>query len=137
MHIEPTPAQLAAFVGATAAEPLYMLNLLRFKTTADGVLAAENISGTEAYDRYAAAVGLHLARVGGELFWAGACSRALIGPDDGEWDVVAIARYPNRQAFLDMISDPAYLETAALRSAALADSRLIPCGDLQPRSRLP
>ena len=130
MNIEPTPAQLEAFLGASGTEPLFMLNLLRFKDTADGPLAAENISGAEAYGRYAAAVAPHLARVGGQVHRAGACSPALIGPEAGEWDLVAIARYPTRQAFFDMISEPSYLETAALRSAALSDSRLIPCGEL-------
>jgi len=130
MHIEPTPAQVQTFVAAADEQPLFMLNLLRFKEIADGPLLAENISGGEAYGRYAAAVAPHLARVGGELSWAGACSPALIGPEAGEWDLVAIVRYPSRQAFLDMISDPSYLETASLRSAALADSRLIPCAAL-------
>jgi uncharacterized protein (DUF1330 family) len=130
MYIEPTPAQLQTFVGDADGEPVFMLNLLRFKDTADGVLASEGISGADAYARYAAAVAPHLARVGGELVWAGGCDPALIGPSDAEWDLVALVRYPNRQAFVAMVSDADYLKTAALRSAALADSRLIPCRGL-------
>jgi uncharacterized protein (DUF1330 family) len=123
MAIDPTPVQLAAF-GATTdrPEPVVMLNLLRF---APG-------TGAEAYGRYAAAVAEHLERVGGSLLWAGACDDPLIGPEAREWDAVAIVSYPSRAAFIEMVSDPAYLEIARDRSAGLADSRLIPCTPAAP-----
>jgi uncharacterized protein (DUF1330 family) len=63
------------------------------------------------------------------MMWAGACDDALIGPEGREWDVVAIVRYPSRAAFLEMVSDPSYLEIAEYRSSGLADSRLIPCAE--------
>lgn len=114
-HIEPTPEQFEAFgAAATNAEPVYMLNLLRF-------------SDAEAYGRYAEATGPHLQRVGGEVVWAGACDEALIGPSAREWDVAAVVRYPSRAAFLEMVGDEGYLAIAQDRSAGLADSRLIPC----------
>jgi uncharacterized protein (DUF1330 family) len=118
MHIDPTPEQVQAF-GATLErpEPVYMLNLLRFKERADGIDAPDGISGAEAYGRYAAATAGHLARVGGEIVWAGACDAALIGPGAPEWDVAAVVRYPSRAAFLEMVSDPGYRETVAHRSA--------------------
>jgi hypothetical protein len=34
---------------------------------------------------------------------------------------------PSRSAFLEMVADPAYLETSRIPTAALADSRLPPC----------
>ncbi len=128
MHIDPTPAQLEAFVAGAQgnSDPVFMLNLLKFKEQADGLDAGK--SGIEAYMTYAGETAAHLGRVGGELLWAGACTPALIGPEQGEWDVVAIVRYPTRQAFIDMVSDPDYLASARHRSAGLADSRLVPCG---------
>jgi len=118
MHVDPTPEQAQSFAStANGAEPVFMLNLLRFN---EG-------SGAEAYMRYAAATREHLARVGGELLWAGSCDEALIGPQAREWDAAAIVRYPSREAFLAMVADPGYLEIAADRRAGLADSRLIPC----------
>ena len=36
-----------------------------------------------------------------------------------------IVKYPNKAAFLSMITMPDYQETAVHRTAALADSRLI------------
>jgi uncharacterized protein (DUF1330 family) len=128
VHIDPTPEQAKAFgAAADGDEPVFMLNLLRFKERADGVDAGDGISGLEAYQRYAASAASHLARVGGEMLWAGACDPALIGPSDAEWDVVAVVRYPSRAAFLQMVGDPDYQATVPHRSAALADSRLIPC----------
>lgn len=128
MHIDPTPEQAAAFAASAAPGPVFMLNLLRFKERADGVDAG--LTGAEAYGRYSAAVAAHLQRVGGEIVWAGGCDSALIGPGEREWDVAAVVRYPSRQAFLDMVGDPGYLREAAHRSAALADSRLIPCAGM-------
>jgi uncharacterized protein (DUF1330 family) len=132
-HIEPTPEQGAAFAGAAQAEgAVFMLNLLRFEALAKGVDVG--ISGAEAYGRYAAKTAPHLARVGAEIVWAGACGDALIGPPGREWDVAAVVRYPSRSAFLEMVSDPAYLEIARHRSAGLAESRLIPCAEALPLS---
>ena len=125
MHIEPTRSQAEAFAATAegeSAEPVVMLNLLRF---AEG-------TGAEAYGRYATAVSEHLERVGGSIVWAGACDQALIGPEAREWDAAAIVRYPSRGAFLEMVSDPGYLEIAADRAAGLADSRLIPCSAAPP-----
>ena len=126
MPVDPTPPQIERFV--VAAEdpgPVFMLNLLRFRDTTD---AGE--PGTEVYGRYAAAAAGHLARVGGEIVWAGGCSAALIGPDDNEWDVAAVVRYPSRKAFLEMVADADYQRAATDRTSALADSRLIPCAGM-------
>jgi uncharacterized protein (DUF1330 family) len=128
-HVDPTRDQAHAFSAAAEEDtaPVFMLNLLRFKERADGVDAADGISGAEAYGRYAEAVAPYLAGVGGEIVWSGACNGAVVGPDEPEWDVVAIVRYPSRQRFLEMTSNEGYLAIHGHRAAALADSRLIPC----------
>jgi len=118
MHIDPTSEQAQTFSATTdRPEPVYMLNLLRFK---EG-------DGAESYLRYAAAAQEHLERVGGAMLWSGACEQALIGPQAREWDAVAVVRYPSRAAFLDMVRDPGYQAIVGDRVAGLADSRLIPC----------
>lgn len=124
MHIDPTHDQAVRFGGSAAGDdtPVFMLNLLRFADT-----SADGDSGMAAYGRYAAATAPHLARVGGEVVWAGACDAALIGPEDPEWHVAAVVRYPSRTAFLDMVKDPEYQEVSKIRTGALADARLIPC----------
>ncbi len=127
MSIEPTEAQLARLAAAAELgdEALIMVNLLRFKERADGIDAADGISGAEAYARYAAGVQKFLDRGGGRVVLALEVSESVIGPHDGEWDMVLAVEYPSRRAFLEMISDPGYLAVHAHRTAALADSRLI------------
>jgi uncharacterized protein (DUF1330 family) len=127
MSIEPSQAQLDR-LAASAEEndgPVIMINLLLFKERADGIDAPDGISGAEAYGRYAAGTQKYLDGVGGRLVVALAASECVIGPDDGEWDMVLVVEYPSRRAFLEMIGDPGYLEVHGHRAAALADSRLI------------
>jgi len=130
--IDPTPDQLGELVAERSDRPIVMLNLLRFKQRADGALADEALSGEEAYRRYGEAVASSLARVGGSLELVARCAQTVIGPEAEHWDLVALARYPSRKAFLEMVGDPEFQQKHELRSAALADSRLICCEQLEP-----
>ncbi len=127
MSIEPSAAQFELLAGAEDSGPVMMLNLLRFKERADGIDAADGISGAEAYARYGAEAVKFLARVGGRVVLTLAPQDSVIGPDEGEWDLVIVAEYPSRAAFLNMVSDPEYLAIHAHRAAGLSDSRLIAC----------
>ena len=98
-----------------AAEgPVVMLNLLDFKP--DG--------GAERYREYGEAVAPLLERAGAQVLYAGDASGALIGPSG--WDLVLLVQYPTRQAFLDMITSPEYLEIAHLRTESLERGELHP-----------
>lgn len=108
-----------------------MLNLLRFKDRADGIDEADNISGAEAFARYGAAVGEHLERVGARVVFAVAAEECVIGPHEGEWEMALLVEYPSRGAFVEMTSDPGYLQIHGHRAAALADSRLIACKSIR------
>lgn len=123
--IEPTPAQFERLAESDDDGPVIMINLLRFKQQADGIDADEGISGAEAYGRYGVEAQKHLARVGGRILLSAAATDSVIGPEEGEWDLVIAVEYPSRGAFLKMTSDSDYLEAHRHRSAALADSRLI------------
>jgi uncharacterized protein (DUF1330 family) len=94
--------------------PVVMLNLLEFKP--DG--------GAERYGEYATAVAPLLEKVGGRIIFAGQPAEPLIG--DGRWDMVALAEYPSRQAFLDMVGSPEYGEIAGIRDESLVRSELRP-----------
>jgi uncharacterized protein (DUF1330 family) len=102
-----------------------MINLLRFKDRADGIDADDGISGAEAYTRYGGAATGFVERAGGRILLAVQAAESVIGPYDGEWDMVLAVEYPSRAAFIGMTSDPDYLAIHAHRAAALADSRLI------------
>jgi len=94
-----------------------MLNLLRFRP--DG--------GRESYGRYAEALGPAInARYGVQVEYLGDGGRALVAEDGQAWDMVLLVRYPNRQAFADMIRDPEYQAVSHFRSEALVESVLQP-----------
>ncbi len=131
MSIEPTTEQFERLASGDHA-PVTMINLLRFKERADGIDAADGISGAEAYARYGAEATKFLERAGGRILLALRAAESVIGPDEGEWDMVLAVEYPSRGAFISMISDPEYLAIHAHRAAALADSRLIASAPIGP-----
>jgi uncharacterized protein (DUF1330 family) len=101
MALEPTPDQIAALAARPADQPVVMINLLRF--------GAEG--GRQSYLRYAQEVVPHLARVGGDVRYAGASPAVVIG--EGEkpwWDAIIVVEYPSPGAFLDMVSNEEYLK---------------------------
>ncbi len=128
MPIHPTAEQIQELVASTDPGPLIMVNLLRFKDQADGIDAG--ISGAEAYARYSAATAPFLAGVGGRLRMAARAQQSVIGPFEGEWDLVLMVEYPSRAKFLEMATNEEYLKVHAHREAALADSRLIACSEI-------
>lgn len=128
--VEPTPDQIKAFLASHEdGVPIYMLNLLKFKKTStyrDG----EQVSGAEAYGRYAKAFGQMLRDngvVGVETLFGGNVDRFLIGAGDDEWDAVAIVRYPDKKAMFDAVSNETYRSFHFHRKAGLDGQLLIAC----------
>ncbi len=131
MHIEPTREAIEAFLARGLQGPVTMLNLLRFREEADysrspELAPDEPITGEAAYRRYSEAVLPLLQGVGGELTTMATGGPVLIGPADEHWDVLLLVRYPDVGAFLSMATSADYLAIAGHRTAALADSRLLP-----------
>jgi len=131
MHIQPTRQAGAAFFGAPPQGPVVMLNLLRFREVADYAKSPElapstPISGEEAYRRDAAHTLPLLREAGSEVLFQGTSRSYLIGPSDERWDMVLLVRCRSAQDFLAFASSDAYLAGAGHRTAALADSRLLP-----------
>ena len=123
--IEPRPEQFQRLAQSDDTAPVTMINLLRFKDRADGIDADDDITGAEAYQRYADAVRPFLEGVGGKVLMQLVATESVIGPEDPEWHVMLAVEYPSRQAFLKMASDIEYAKIHGHRAAALADSRLI------------
>ena len=128
-HIDPDAANFQAFKDLPRDTPIHMLNLLRFRESADYPAdhehAGKGWSGREAYAEYGRASHAIFKRVGGTMAWRGSCQTMVIGPDDKHWDEAFIAAYPTAAAFLEMVTDPDYQRAVANRTAALIDSRLI------------
>ena len=125
--LDPTPEQIKAFLGHPKSDqPVVMVNLLKFKDKAtykDG----EDVSGKTAYGRYASAFGEMARDNGAKTIYGGSANVFMIGEGEGEWDAVAIFRYPNAQTMFDMVSSDAYRKIHKHRKAGLAGQLLIAC----------
>ncbi|MCR9106177.1 MAG: DUF1330 domain-containing protein [Gammaproteobacteria bacterium] len=119
--LHPTEEQIAGFTAPGDDQPIYMVNLLKFREKAqytDG--RATTLSGREAYALYGAGVIHTLAAVNGGIVFSGLVSRLMLGAVEELWDEVAIGMYPSRAAMLEMISLPEYQEISVHRDAGLA-----------------
>ncbi len=121
--VEPTGAQLATLASSTDEGPVVMLNLLRYRDLADDDTGR---TGRQAYADYSAVAVRLVLEHGGGFEFMGTASPSLIAPAGEQWDDVVLVRYPNRAAFLAMVSCEEYQANMHHRTVALADSRLIP-----------
>jgi len=108
-----------------------MLNLLRFRDTADyseypDLAPDGSLTGEEAYDLYSSVVVPLLGSVGATPILIGKGGSLLIGPEDARWDRVLIVEYPSVAAFVGFVQSPEYQAVSGHRTAAIADSRLLP-----------
>ena len=111
--------------------PVVMLNLLKFREVAEYSHAPEAapktpVSGAEAYERYIRELTPHLRASGGEVLFDGTSGGWLIGPEGEGWDRVLLVRQASVAAFLAFAEHPQAQRIGHHRTAALADSRLLP-----------
>lgn len=131
--LHPTDAQVQDFLAhASSAHPVYMLNLLKFKARST-YKERDQVSGAEAYGRYAKAFGDMLAELnidGVETVFGGKANAVLIGDvDTSPWDAVALVRYPDGPTMFQTVSSDAYRSIHFHRAAGLAGQMLISCDD--------
>ncbi|MFW6052690.1 MAG: DUF1330 domain-containing protein [Desulfosalsimonas sp.] len=112
--VEVDPKQLEKFTENSNQDEFVMLNLLKFK--ADG--------GKEDYARYLAESSPFAEEVGASVDYLGIPEELLTGRDD--WDLLMLIRYPSRQAFLDLINNPGYLEAHEWRKKGVERAVLYP-----------
>ena len=114
---------------------IVMLNLLRFRQTADYSATPElapstAISGAAAFQRYIEHTLPYLRESGGDLLFLGSGGRFLIGPPDERWDMAMLVRQESVESFLAFASHEGYLAGIGHRTAALEDSRLLPLSEV-------
>lgn len=119
-RVLPSAEQIAGFQ-APGPEPIYMVNLLKFKDKAEYEDGRQTtLSGREAYQIYGAAVAELLKQFGGAAVFAADVERLMLGEVEDLWDEVAIAMYPSRQAMMDMMRSDRMQEISLHRTAGLA-----------------
>ena len=122
--VDPDREMFAAFKKLPCDHPVDMLNLVKLKKQA-AYDDQRDATGAEAYASYGRESSSIFKKVGGEIIWSGEPQFMVIGPNDEDWDIAFIARYPSAQAFLDMVYDPDYRAVVHHRQAAVETSRLI------------
>ena len=110
--ITPSPEAIQAFAQAPQTGPFVMVNLLKFKP--DG--------GQAEYMKYSANTMKHLQRIGARIAFVGRVEHFLVGKSG--WDMVAMVEYPSRKAFLQMVSDPEYMQGHEHRERGLESTEL-------------
>ncbi len=121
--INPNQDALSDMANSNPDQPVYMLNLLKYRDAAATGYGVDGLSGQEAYQVYGRKFAELNPRFGGQPIWMGRALQSIIGSES--WDTVILVRYPTRAHFVDMLADPEYQAIAPIRAAALADSRLI------------
>ena len=119
--VYPNDDQMTGFLQPGPEGPIDMVNLLKFKDKAEYPDGRETqLTGQEAYRIYAAGVSELLPKFGGGGMFSARVERLMLGEVEDLWDVVAIARYPSRQAMMDMMASEEMQEIGVHRAAGLA-----------------
>ena len=117
----PGKEQITSFFGGPENGPFVMVNLLKFKETAEYADGSDaDLSGARAYARYGKAIQACLAGVDGKQIYAGPVTGLMIGEVEELWDMVALVEYPSLAAMQKMMSSPEYRAIEVHRKAGLA-----------------
>ncbi len=119
----PTPEQFKKLMEGPADQPVVMVNLLKFKTQADG--GNEGMTGAESYNLYGQKMRAFVESKGGRFLYMGTADSMVLGESDADWDVVALVEYPSRQAFVEIATSQHVAEIGQDRSKGLEGQWLI------------
>jgi len=119
----PTPDQIQALIAAPDDGPVVMVNLLRFKPTADA--PNEKLSGEDAYRLYAEKMIAFVESKGGRVIWSGRLDAQVIGEGADVFHMVGLVEYPSRTAFAAIATDPYVQEIGADRASGLEGQWLL------------
>lgn len=122
----PTRDQTQAAFARDDGQPIYMLNLLKFRDKAVYADGRETtLTGREAYALYGRAMSKLVSDAGGELIFSARVRGLLIGEIEDNWDAVGVMKYPSFKAMAAITSSPAYAEIHIHRDAGLEGQVLI------------
>ena len=105
--------------------PVTMLNLVKYRPSSlDG-----DGSGQDAYQRYTAKAQGFVEARGGRVLWAGVVGEAALQEgltdEEADWDWALLVYYPNRAAFIDMVTSAEYLAANEHRTNGLAKHAIL------------
>ena len=117
-QVAPGPEQIQAFVASEG--PVLMVNLLKFREKAayaDG--RDPDLSGAEAYARYAAEMRKLVEASGGRFVFGAKVEGLLLGEVESLWDMVGIVEYPSARTLIEIASTPEFQAIEVHRVAGL------------------
>ena len=119
--VYPHKDQFDEFFAGDDEGPIVMVNLLKFRDRAvyDDDPSVD-ISGREAYERYGVGVTRLIEGGGGRIVFSGDVTGMIVGDAEELWDMVALAEYPSKAAFLEMMLSPEWAAIERHRLAGLA-----------------
>lgn len=124
----PTVQQWQRIFALPADAPVTLVNFFKLNESAqypEGFAGMEiNVTGQEAFDRYASVSIPTLDKVGGRFLHVGPFAGQFIGEEE-DWDIIAIGAYPNRHALIALYSDEGYRNVFVHRSAACTRQRVL------------
>jgi uncharacterized protein (DUF1330 family) len=130
VHVEnavyPTQSRVEALMTDDSDGPIVMLNLLKFRAQAaypDG--RPTDLTGRQAYDRYAAPMQQVIEGGGGRVLFGGTIASLVIGEVGDLWDTCVLVEYPSAAAFAAIVTSPEVAEIGVHRAAGLEGQLLI------------
>jgi uncharacterized protein (DUF1330 family) len=126
--LEPTAEQLDVFLSNESQQPIHMVNLLKFRERAcyqDG--RDPELSGKDAYMRYAEQMLEIVTENGGALQFSADVDALMIGEVDALWDAVAIVTYPSAAGMAQITMSERFRAISLHRKAGLEGQLLIQC----------
>lgn len=132
MAITPTEEQFTEFAKGRQEGEVIMINLLHFaRPTSDDSDSGVEATGQNAYRDDSDQVIKMVEDRGGKVIWTGRPENVLIGDSEADaWDLVAMVSYPNRAAFIDMVTSSSYGEAHQSRERGLDRTVLLACEPL-------
>ncbi len=112
----PTASQWQRMLSGPAGTPITLVNFFKLRPGGGEAL--------QAMMRYASVSGPTLERVGGRFLLSGPFEATFMGEDE-DWDIVAIASYPDRAALVALHEDEAYRSAWSDRVAAVERQRVV------------
>ncbi|MEM9635527.1 MAG: DUF1330 domain-containing protein [Pseudomonadota bacterium] len=124
----PTPQQWQNILDRPEDKPLTLINFFKLREIADYGDDASELSGQEAFAKYAEVSVPTMERVGGQFLFVGPHQGSFLGNNE-DWDLIAIGSYPDLKAFNALYADEGYRGVFHHRTAACAEQKVIVCGE--------
>lgn len=122
---EPNVAEVQRFLTDGDDGEFYMVNLIKHREQAQYADGRDtDLTGAEADAIYGEFIRTTMfPRIGAEVVYAAEVERDVIG--GSSFDVVAVARYPSKSAFMQMTNDPEFQEMSVHKAAGVEETTVL------------